>query len=192
MDTGLDHPTLVTVITAVFGGLALASACGLRAFLPLLALSLASRAGLVHLAAKAGWMGSDAALWALAAATLLEVLGDKVPIVDHALDVVGTVVRPAAAAVAGWAMFGAVDPTLSAIAAVILGGGALGIHLLKAKTRLGSTVLTLGHANPLLSIGEDVSAALLSAAAFVAPLLGALLLAGLIVWAIAGRGRRAA
>jgi hypothetical protein len=190
MDPGLDSPTLVTVVVALLGGVALASACGLRAFLPLTALSLAARAGLVHLTDKAAWIAGDGALWVLAVATLLEMAGDKVPILDHLLDVAGTVVRPAAAAVAGWALFGTVDPTLSAIAALILGSGALGIHLLKAKTRLGSTALTMGHANPLLSIGEDVSAALLSAAAFLAPLLGALLLAGLVTWAIAGRRRR--
>jgi hypothetical protein len=191
MHPGLDQPTLVSVISALLGGVALASACGLRAFLPLLALSLAARAGLVHLAARTAWIGGDPALWAFAVATVLEVLGDKVPILDHLLDVVGTVVRPAAAAVAGWALFGAVDPTLAAIAAVILGGGAMGIHLLKAKMRLGSTALTLGHANPLLSVGEDISAALLSAAAFLAPLLGAVLLAALVIWAVAGRRRRA-
>jgi hypothetical protein len=165
------HPAVLTGATALICGVALASACGLRAFLPLLGLSLASRAGLVQLGPHAGWIASDGALWSLAVATVVEVLGDKVPVLDHALDVIATVVRPAAAAIASWATFGAVDPRLAAIAAIVLGAGALGVHLAKAKLRLGSTALTLGHANPVLSVGEDATAAGLSAAAILVPLL---------------------
>jgi hypothetical protein len=60
---------------------------------------------------------------------------------------------------------------LGAIAALVLGAGALGVHLAKAKARLASTALTLGHANPLISLGEDLVAAGLSAAALLVPLL---------------------
>ena len=187
MISSLHPASVVTVLYALLGGIALASACGLRAFLPLLALSLASRAGLVHLAPSTGWIGSTAALWSLAVATVLELAGDKIPVVDHALDVAGTVVRPVAAAIAGWATFGVVNPVLASIAAVILGGGAMGIHALKAKTRLGSTALTLGHANPVLSVGEDLVAASLSAAAFLAPLLVAVIIAAVLVWVFANR-----
>jgi hypothetical protein len=189
MQLPLDHTSMFSLIVALLGGVALASACGLRAFLPLFALSIATRAGLVHLASQTTWLGSDAALWSLGIATILEVAGDKIPIVDHALDVLGTFVRPAAAAVAGWATFGGVDPSLSAIAAIVLGAGAFGIHALKAKTRLGSTALTLGHANPLLSVGEDVTAAGLSAAAVLAPLLAAILVVAGLIWLVAGRRR---
>ncbi len=189
MHWSLDPSSLPAVVFALLGGIALASACGLRAFLPLFALSLATRAGLAHLAPGAAWIGSTTALWTLGVATALELLADKVPIVDHVLDAVATFVRPAAAAVAGWATFGAVDPSLSWIAAVVLGAGALGVHALKAKTRLGSTALTLGHANPILSAGEDVAAALLSASAFLAPLLAAILVVGGMIWLVTRRRR---
>jgi hypothetical protein len=184
-----EHPQVVTALTALLAGVALASACGLRAFLPLLGLCVASRAGLVHLGANAGWLASDAALWTLVVATVVEIVGDKVPVVDHALDVVGTFVRPAAAAVAGWATLGAVDPVLAAVTSIILGVGAFGVHLLKAKTRVGSTVLTLGHANPLLSFGEDAVAAALSAAAILVPVLAGLVVLAGIAWLL--RRRRA-
>ncbi len=183
-------PTPAAALTAMLAGIALASACGLRAFLPLLGLSLASRAGLVHLAPSAGWISGDVALWALAIATVLELVGDKVPVVDHALDVLGTFVRPAAAAVAAWATFGAVDPTLAAIASIVLGAGALGLHLLKAKTRIGSTVLTLGHLNPLLSLAEDGAAAALSAAALLAPAVAAVLVVAGLAWLLGRRRAR--
>jgi len=176
-------------VTAMLAGVAIAAACGLRAFLPLLALSLGARAGLVHLAPAAGWLASDAALGALAVATLLEVLADKVPVVDHALDVVATFVRPAAAAIAAWSTFGTVHPALALVAAIVLGGGALGIHALKAKARLGSTALTLGHANPVLSAGEDAAAAGLSALAILVPVLAALLALAGLAWLLARRNR---
>ena len=184
----LDHPSLVPALAAVLAGVALASACGLRAFLPLLGLALASRTGLVHLAPNAGWIGSDGALWALALATVLELVADKVPVLDHVLDVVATLVRPAAAAVAAWATFGAVDPRLAAVASLILGAGALGIHLFKAKARLGSTLLTLGHANPLLSLAEDAAAAALSATALLAPIVVLVLIAAALAWLLTRRG----
>jgi len=172
--------TPLQVLEAVGAGVAIAAACGLRAFLPLLALAIASRLGLVHLAPGAAWLGGDVALASLAIAAVLEMLADKLPVVDHALDLLATFVRPAAAAVAAWATFGRIDPVLSWVAAVVLGAGALGIHALKAKTRLGSTALTLGHANPVLSTAEDGAAAALSAAAIWVPLLaGALVVLGI-------------
>ena len=113
----------------------------------------------------------------LGIAALIELLADKVPVLDHALDVLGTFARPAAGALAGWATFGPIHPALALAAAVVLGAGALGIHALKAKARLGSTLLTLGHANPLLSVAEDAVAVVLSATAFIAPVIALVLVA---------------
>jgi len=186
----VDHVTVTAALTAALAGVAIAAACGLRAFLPLLALGLASRFGLVHLAQPAGWLASDVALASLAIAAVLEMLGDKLPVVDHALDAVGTFVRPAAAAVAGWSTFGTVHPALAFVAALVLGTGALGVHALKAKARLGSTALTLGHANPAISVGEDVAAAGISAAAIFVPVVAALLVLALIAWALSRRQPR--
>jgi hypothetical protein len=176
------HMDPLQVALAIAGGVSIAAACGLRAFLPLLALSLAGRFGLVHLNPHAAVISSDTAIVMLAIATVLEMAADKIPVLDHALDVLGTFVRPAAAALAGWAAFGALHPALSLIVAIVLGTGALGVHLLKAKTRLGSTALTLGHANPLLSVGEDVVSAGLAALAILAPLAALLVLVLAIVW----------
>jgi hypothetical protein len=169
--------------------IALAAACGLRAFLPLLALSVASHMGAVHLSAEASWFGSDAALWILGGATVLELLADKVPLLDHALDMAATFVRPAAGAIVAWAAYGHWAPQLAYPAAIIVGAGALGVHLLKAKARLASTVLTLGHGNPVLSLGEDVLSFALSSMIWVGPLLAsmAIVLAFLFVGWLASR-----
>ena len=159
-------------IIALFTGVGIAAACGLRAFLPLLAVGVAARAGLIHLHAGSEWLAGDRALWALGVAAALEIAGDKIPVVDHALDAIGTLLRPVAAS-------------------LVLGAGALAVHGAKAKTRLGSTALTLGHANPIVSLGEDLASAGLIATAILAPLLACAAIV-LVVWLVARRRRRQA
>jgi uncharacterized membrane protein len=180
-----------TMLLALVSGIAIAAACGLRAFLPLLALGVAARFGLLHLRPGAEWMAGDAALWALGIAAVLEILADKVPVVDHALDVAGTIVRPAAAWLGAFAVLQGWGSPWAQIAALVLGAGALAVHGVKAKTRLGSTATTAGHANPLLSVLEDSGALLLILAAILAPLL-ALALVLLLIWIVRRWRRRRA
>lgn len=171
------------LLLALVSGIAIAAACGLRAFLPLLALGLAARFGLFHLRPGAEWMAGDPALWALGIATVLEIASDKVPVVDHVLDVVGTLLRPVAAWLGAFAVLQGWSSPWAQIAALVLGAGALAVHGVKAKTRLGSTLATAGHANPLLSVLEDSGAIVLVVAALLAPLVTLALVVGL-VWAV--------
>lgn len=143
------------LVLALLSGIAIAAACGLRAFLPLLLLGLAARFHLIGLASQVDWLDSDLALWTLGIATALELIGDKVPIVDHALDVLGSVLRPLAAALGAYAALVQWPTAAAAAIAGLLGIGAFTVSMAKAKVRLGSSALTLGHANPLLSFGED-------------------------------------
>lgn len=179
---------MTNLILALATGVGLAAASGLRAFLPLLAVGLAGRHGLLHLQPAVEWLQSDAALWALAVATLLELIGDKVPVVDHVLDSIGTIVRPAAAWVATYAVFQDWGTPWAQLLAVAMGVGALAVHGAKAHTRLGSTAISLGHANPILSILEDAIAFALVAAAVLLPLLA---LAFVVFAAVAYTQRRA-
>jgi hypothetical protein len=142
-------------LLALAAGVGIAAACGLRAFLPLLFLGIATRFGLIHLRAGSDWLATDLALIALGIATLLEIAADKIPVVDHALDAVATVLRPVAAWLGAFAVLGQWPAPWSQIAALVLAGLTLGIHALKSTVRIGSTATTLGHANPLLSGVED-------------------------------------
>ena len=162
---------------AVAGGIAIAAACGLRAFLPLLVIGVAAHAGLITLDDRVLWLTHRATLWALGVATVAEILGDKIPVVDHALDVAGTVIRPAAGALAAYAAIAHWPEPLPLALALVAGTGALGVQVLKAKTRLGSTLLTAGAANPLLSFAEDIGAFGLAALAMLVPLLALVMLA---------------
>ena len=178
-------------LLALAAGVGIAAACGLRAFLPLLFLGAAARLGLIHLRPGSEWLAADLALLALGIATALEIAADKIPVVDHALDAVATVLRPAAAWLGAFAVLGQWPSPWGHIAALVLAGFTLGLHVLKSTVRIGSTATTLGHANPLLSGAEDALSFVLCWAVIV-PLL-ALLAVALGTWLLLrSRPRRAA
>ena len=157
-------------------GLSLASASGLRAFLPLLVMAGASRLHVITLNSQFAWLHSTTALVILGVAALAELLADKVPVVDHALDALQTVVRPAAGALALASTQSHADPTMAAIMGLILGAPLAGsLHLAKGGTRLASTATTAGVANPFLSVTEDITALVLSVLAVFVPILAFLL-----------------
>jgi len=167
----MDH----SLWLAVAGGIAIAAACGLRAFLPLLLVGLAARTGVISLGASADWLSSDLALWTLGAAAVIEIVGDKIPVIDHALDAIGLVVRPVAGGLGAYAALAQWPSPLPLVFALVAGSGALGVQALKAKTRVGSTLLTAGAGNPVLSFAEDVGAFGLTTLAIVVPALALLL-----------------
>jgi hypothetical protein len=157
------------------GGIAIAAACGLRAFLPLLVVGIAARTGVITLGAPVDWLAHDITLWTLGLAAAIEILGDKVPVLDHALDAMGLVVRPIAGGLGAYAALAQWPAPLPLVFALVAGSGALGVQALKAKTRVGSTLLTAGAGNPVLSFAEDVGAFGLTALAIVVPVLALLL-----------------
>lgn len=177
-----------TVLVHVAMGIALAACAGLRAFLPPFVVGVAGRLGLVELSASFGWLAETPALFAFGAAVVVEVLADKVPVVDHALDAVQTLVKPiaggfvAATVVSEWA------PLYVTVASIVVGASAsTAVHFTKAHLRLVSTVSTAGVANPVLSVSEDGVALTGTVGAIALPLLGLLLLAiaaALAWWAI--------
>ncbi|HEY2358481.1 MAG TPA: DUF4126 domain-containing protein [Phenylobacterium sp.] len=164
-------------------GLGLAAATGLRTFLPLLLLAAVARLGLfgVSINPHVAWLGSTGALVALGVATVVELVGDKVPMVDHALSALGTVTRPLAGVLAAGAVFSHADPAMAAVAGLIIGAPtALAFHAAQSGTRVVSTTTTAGLGNPIVSVFEDVASATLSFLAFLAPLLAAVVVAALL------------
>ncbi len=191
----LSVDALATIVLPLAAGLVLAAVAGLRAFLPLAVLGLAGRLGLIELGPGFAWLSSAPALIAFWSASVFEFLGDKVPVVDHALDVVGTAIRPLAGALALAAVAPRVGPLWTAVLAIVVGGGAAGlVHLGKAHARLGSSILSLGLANPLISVVEDVLSFALAVLAVLAPLLALaiLVLIGLVAYRLLRRLARAA
>lgn len=176
-------------------GLGLAASTGLKTFLPLLMLAAAARFDLlgVELSGPFAWLASPVALGALGIAAATEFVGDKIPIVDHAISAFGTVARPAAGALAAAAAFSSIDPTLAAVAGLIIGAPtALAFHTAQAGTRVVSTGATGGLANPVVSLVEDVLSAAGAFLAIALPVLVPvfLLLVGWALWRLirAARG----
>lgn len=149
---------MVMIAWQLMMGVGLAASAGLRAFLPLLVVGIAGRLELVELGERFGWMASTPALTVFAVAVVAEILGDKFPVVDHVLDVGGTVARPIAGALVAAAPITTLEPLTAVVIGVILGGAVAGsVHTAKSSARLLSTGTTAGIANPLLSVGEDAA-----------------------------------
>jgi len=173
-----------TIALPLAAGLVLAAVAGLRAFLPLAVLGLAGRLGWIELGPSFSWLSSAPALVTFWSACLVELLGDKIPVVDHALDAVGTVLRPLAGALALAAVTTRLGPLWTTVLAIVVGGGAAGlVHLGKAKTRLGSSLVSFGIANPLLSLGEDILSFALATLAVLVPILALILLVLIVLGA---------
>lgn len=184
------HTDPLSLTLALLAGIAVSAACGLRAFMPLLALGLGARFFSLDLQPSLRWLTGDLPLIALGTATVIEIAGDKIPAVDHALDVVATFLRPVTAAIATYGLLVHWPSPWAQIIAVLLGGSALALHAAKANTRVGSSLLSFGLVNPLLSIVEDVVSVGLLAIAFLAPLLVALVLLGVFLLLTRRRDKR--
>lgn len=162
----------VTVLVGLCMGLALAATCGLRAFLPLFVVSLLAYWGRIDLSEGYTWLAEPVAVLGLGVAVTAEILADKIPVVDHVLDGVSVVVKPLAAMVAAASVMTELDPALSTVVGLVLGGSmAQGVHLVKAKLRVLSTTLTAGVASPFLSILEDAIAVITAVLALLLPML---------------------
>ena len=173
------------ILSQLAMGFALSATCGLRAFLPLFAASVLSHFGYVTFGASFVWMSSLPAMIVFGSAVVFELIGDKFPAVDHALDAGGLVVKPLAATLLAASMFAHVDPLLACVLGLVTGGVAAGgVHLVKTKTRLASSLLTMGFGNPVLSVIEDVLAFASVAIAILLPIFAAMMVVGLMVMAV--------
>lgn len=161
-----------SILVQVGCGVALAACAGLRAFLPLLAAGLAARFEVLPFAARYDWLATDPALVVLGVAVVLEIAADKIPLVDHALDWIEMVVKPAAGTALAVGALSGLDTLPATVVGLVTGGGvAATVQVVEAKLRLASTLATVGLFNPVLSIVEDALALVLSIAAVLVPLL---------------------
>ncbi len=168
MEAGLEHALWMQILI----GAGLAAASGLRAFLPALVVGSLARLEWVTLRGELDWLASTPALVIFGTAVVLEVLGDKVPLLDHALDLAGTVVKPLAGALMAAVPLVDMGPLATLLLALALGGGVAGaVHVTKSGLRLASTGSTGGMGNPALSLAEDGLSLTGSLLAVLAPLL---------------------
>jgi len=173
----MEAAALVDFVPALGLAIALAACAGLRAWLPLLLAGGMARLGYLQLGESFAFLASDKALLLFAVATLVEVVGDKFPAVDHALDVLGSVLRPAAGILLAASVLGQFTDPLTALALGVAVGApsALLPHAAKSAARAVSTGLTGGLANPVISLLEDLGVVAFFVLAVLLPLFAAAL-----------------
>ncbi len=82
----MDIDYVSTLVIPLLMGIGLAASCGLRAFLPLFVVSLTAHYDLLTLNPSFSWLDSTPAMITLGVAVALEILSDKIPVVDNFLD----------------------------------------------------------------------------------------------------------
>ncbi len=180
----------MAVLLALALGLGLATAAGLRVFLPLFGAGLAAHFGYIELTPRFAWLGEGTALMVLGTATIAEILAYYVPWLDNALDTIATPAAVGAGVLASAAVLVDLPPALQWGVAIIGGGGAAGLmQALTVGLRLKSTLTTGGLGNPVVSTGETVGSASLVVFAVFVPVLSLLLLVALGVLVYRGAGR---
>ncbi|MGA9374235.1 MAG: DUF4126 domain-containing protein [Mycobacterium sp.] len=170
-------------------GFGLATAAGLNAYIPLLALGLLSRfTDLVSLPAGWAWLENGWVMLIVGVLLAVEIVADKIPALDSVNDMIQTFVRPTA----GGIVFG--SGTAAQTAAVTDPGAfassgqwigvvtALIVSLTKSAVRPVANIGSAGMAAPVLSTAEDVTSVGL---VFVSLLLPLLVLVALAVVAVA-------
>ncbi len=176
-------------------GTGLAASAGLNAYIPLLTMGLLARfTGLIDLPSGWDWLADGWVIGILAVLLAVEVVADKVPVVDHVNDVVQTVVRPTAGGLAFGAGSASQTVTVSDPASffgshqwVPIAAGvliALGVHGMKAMTRPVVNATTAGVGAPVASTAEDFSSVILSVLAILVPILVLLGIGLLIIAAV--------
>ena len=185
------------ILAAVASGVVLAACTGLRAFMPLFAAGLASRTLGWDLAPSMDWLSSNAAIMTFGIASAVEVVADKIPVVDHALDAMHTFVAPVAGALAALSVWLHLPPVVAAVLALMVAAPvAEGVHVLAAATRVKSSVATAGTLNPAVSVAEDAVSVGGILLALLVPVMALVLtlVAVVVIWRMVkrrrGRGRR--
>ncbi|MEV6487031.1 DUF4126 domain-containing protein [Actinoplanes sp. NPDC051633] len=184
-------------------GTGLAASAGLNAYIPLLTMGLLARySDLIDLPSGWQWLSNGWVVAILAVLLAIEVVADKIPVVDHVNDVVQTVVRPTAGGLAFGAGSSSQTVTVSdpgsffgshqwvPVAAGVL--IALCVHGVKAASRPVVNATTAGVGAPVASTAEDLSSIVLSVLAILLPilvLLGLVLMIASAIWVF--RRRRA-
>ncbi|HEY7349333.1 MAG TPA: DUF4126 domain-containing protein [Ktedonobacterales bacterium] len=166
----------LSITTTTIASVVLSSSSGLRAYLPLFALGIAVIAGVVPLEHGYEILTNPLVLGALGVLSVLEIVADKVPAVDHVSDIIHTVIRP----VMGGLIFANTDNLVSVnngvVAAIIGAALAGGMHGVKALSRPVVTATTAGVGNPVVSIIEDVAVIGLVVLAVIVPVVALILL----------------
>lgn len=175
------------IFSSIVSGFGLAAPAGLNAWIPLLVASVSAKIGWLKLNAPFDVLGETWVLLIILALVTVELFVDKIPAVDTINDIIQTLIRPTAGGIlfaAQSGVIGGLDPTVGFILGLLSAGA---VHAVKATGRPLVTTFTGGIFNPIVSMVEDIIAAITAVLALLAPLVAAiimLLLLGVATWMV--------
>ena len=162
-------------IAGYFTALGLSTAAGLNAYIPLLTVGLLNRyTDLIDLPAPWDNLSDPLVLGVVGVVGVADFIGDKVPIVDHVLHVIGLAVTPVVGGLLALASASVFDLD-SGMTAGLGVAAALATQVGRTAARPVSTAMTGGGGNPVVSLGEDGVSGALAVTAVVWPAVAAVL-----------------
>src|SRR6266498_5330876 len=176
------------VLLGIFSAFGLSASAGLNAYIPLLVVGVVAHYFPNLLTLNSPWntLANPWILILLGILVIIEMLADKIPAVNHVNDLIQTLIRPAAGAIAFAASANVVTnvhPVLALACGLLIAGT---VHVAKAAAlRPAVTASTGGMGNIPVSIAEDVVSTVTSIVAILLPvLIGTLLvvLAAFIIY----------
>jgi hypothetical protein len=192
---------MLVLVLEMLTGIGLATSAGLNAYIPLLMIGLLGRyTHLITLPPQWSWLSNGWVIGILVVLLLIEVVADKIPLVDHVNDLVQTIVRPTAGGLAFGAASSSQTVTVSdpgsffsgnqwvpIVAGVII---SFIVHGMKASARPVINASTVGLGAPVASTAEDFFSVVMSFVAILFPLLIIVFVIGLIGLFVVVRRRR--
>jgi len=172
------------MLLGIFSAFGLSASAGLNAYIPLLVIGTVAHyaPGVLHLSQPWDTIANPWILILLGILVIIEMLADKVPAVNHLNDLIQTVVRPAAGAIAFAAsakVITDIHPVIALACGLLVAGS---VHVAKsAVIRPIVTATTGGVANVPVSIAEDVVSSVVSILAILLPVIMAILLVILVI-----------
>lgn len=167
----------------IFSAFGLAASTGLNAYVPLLVVSLLAKyTDLIILSSPWDAMTSWWVIGTLIFLTIIEILADKIPAVNHINDIVQSLLRPTAGAIifaASSSNIAFVNPILALIAGLFISGSVNAVKTLVIRPAVAVT--TGGTANIPVSVAEDVTSATVSILSVIVPIIAVCVLVLIIV-----------
>jgi hypothetical protein len=176
------------MLLGIFSAFGLSASAGLNAYIPLLVVGVIAHyfPDTLKLAQPWDLLANPWILILLGVLVIIEMVADKVPAVNHINDMIQTVVRPVAGAIAFAAsakVITDINPVLALACGLLMAGT---VHVAKAAAlRPAVTATTGGTGNVPVSIAEDIVAFITSLLAVLIPIVvGTLLiiLLALVLW----------
>jgi len=176
------------LLLGVFSAFGLSASAGLNAYIPLLVVGVIAHYFPNTLTLSPPWdlIANPWILILLGILVIIEMVADKIPAVNHINDLIQTVVRPAAGAIAFAASAKVVtdiNPVLALACGLLVAGS---VHVAKAAAlRPAVTATTGGVGNVPVSIAEDIVSFVTSVFAILVPIvIGTILivLLALVLW----------